>query len=135
MWLKWDTGRAGTGYWKMKLLESVSGKFDLYLLKYPKGSFINWHTDPTFSGFNHWRLNLVLWRTKGGEFETRDACKVKTSRLNIFRPDVNEHRVTTIESGTRYVLSLGWLTKAYNRVTPVVDTTTTSHESQSKEIK
>jgi hypothetical protein len=121
-WLKWRPGRAGSGYNKLKLLESVSGRFDLYLLQYPTDSYIDWHTDPTFQGFNHWRINLVLKESGGGEFQIREGgslekdevtrkIHIQTRFLNIFRPDIQTHCVTKVTKGTRYVLSLGFLRK------------------------
>lgn len=120
--LKWEEGRQGSGYLKFRLFESKLFKFDLYLLKYPTGSYIHWHTDPSVEGYNHWRCNLVIKEAVGGEFITENygaygsydidrMIHIQTRFLNIFRPDITNHMVTKVESGTRYVLSLGWLTK------------------------
>jgi hypothetical protein len=113
--LVWKEGRQGSGYWKLKLLESKLLKFDLYILKFPTGSYIDWHRDPAVEGHKHWRLNWIFWKGKGGQFEA-EPCDPKDypiskPRLNMFRPDKVLHCVSKIESSTRYVFSLGWLTK------------------------
>lgn len=120
--MKWEAGRQGSGYLKLKLWESKLYKFDLYLLKYPTGSYITHHFDPSVKGYNHWRCNLVVKEAVGGRFiikeygdsmskDIENRIWIQTRRLNIFRPDDQLHCVTEVKSGTRYVLSLGWLTK------------------------
>lgn len=100
MWVK---GRQGTGYLKLKIFQL---KFiDCYILKYPKGSNIPFHTDPV-SEKRHYRFNFILKRATGGDF----LCKgniFKFWRMIIFRPDLHEHAVTEVISGNRYVFSLG----------------------------
>lgn len=111
----WIAGRQGTGYFKMLLLQNSRFiPFDIYLLKFPEGSYIDWHTDPV-PDYNHYRINwIVKTSEKGGEFISKSP--IFTSKyLNIMRPDIDLHCVTKIEKGTRYVLSLGWvLSKSWN---------------------
>ena len=108
--LRWIPGRQGSGYEKMLLIQAKKPlTFDLYLLRYRPGSYISWHKDPV-KGYKHFRLNLFLKKSKvGGIFETKNPVILDHTRLQLFRPDINEHRVTEIQGNTRYVLSLGWL--------------------------
>ena len=132
-WWKWMEGRQGSGYWKFKIFESKLLKCDFYLLKYPTGSYIDWHVDPSVYGYRHWRMNIIIWESQGGRFETMkgglhphlDGINlIQTRFVNIFNPDIVEHRVTEVIKGTRYALSFGWLTKLKTEVTPVLQTTT-----------
>lgn len=115
---RWQYGRQGTGYSKLLFFSSERFKFDVYLLKYPEGSSTSWHRDKVKEGKHH-RLNLVVRKAEGGRFLVQlptdyaeDAGMVFLSgRLNYFRPDVLSHKVTKIIKGTRYVLSIGWVTK------------------------
>jgi hypothetical protein len=110
----WTEGRQGSGYFKLKLFESKRFKFDIYLLKFPFASYINWHTDPSIDGYEHHRLNIVLKKAKGGRFMINDQFHYFESngRFNYFRPDIQEHAVSIIYKGTRYVLSIGWLRRS-----------------------
>lgn len=107
----WEAGRGNSGYQKM-LLATGTRKwlllFDLYLLRYPKGARIVWHTDPAIYGMRHVRINLVLKHAVGGHFIC-DHCLFRLGRLAIFRPDLERHMVTEVDAGTRYVLSMGFL--------------------------
>jgi hypothetical protein len=108
---RWQRGRQASGYDKMLLLQSAWPlPFDVYLLRFPKGSEIRPHKDPVESGA-HYRLNLVIWRaSSGGEFVC--ATPIYASRrIKYFRPDQCEHSVTRVGHGTRYVLSIGWVRK------------------------
>lgn len=112
--IKWEAGRQGTGYLKFKICESKLFKFEVYILKYPTGSSIDFHKDPCPVGYEHHRLNLVLKKAQGGIFAIRQYDRIDIfplDRLIIFRPDLIEHSVTKVRSGTRYVLSIGWLRK------------------------
>ena len=106
---RWQRGRQASGYDKMLLLQGLWPlPFDAYLLRFPEGSSIAPHTDPVSFG-RHYRLNIVVWRARqGGEF----VCKTPlyaSSRIKFFRPDACEHAVTPVVSGSRYVLSVGWV--------------------------
>lgn len=111
--MNWIKGRQNSGYYKLKLLVSKFFKFDIYILKYPKGSYIDTHKDPV-EGYEHHRLNIILKRPKkGGTF----FCGARHctgqypdyNRIIKFRPDILKHSLNRIEEGTRYVLSIGWL--------------------------
>lgn len=110
--LRWQRGRQASGYDKMLLLQSLWPlPFDIYLLKFPAGSEITPHVDRVERGL-HYRLNLVIRRARsGGEFVCSNAIH-DSPRIKLFRPDICEHSVTRVESGTRYVLSIGWVRKA-----------------------
>lgn len=104
----WEKGRQGTGYLKMKI---ASGKtWDCYLLKYPKGTMIGEHLDPV-PGREHHRINFTFKRANGGWFfkVINGECVRFTQRYIKFRPDIETHGVTQVRSGTRYVLSIGWV--------------------------
>jgi len=104
----WVEGRQGSGYLKKLLAQGET--WDLYLLKFPKGSHVEGHLDPV-PGKAHHRANFVLWRAKkGGEFWCRGRRAGKR-RLAIFRPDTMLHGVSRVQRGTRWVLSLGWVTE------------------------
>jgi hypothetical protein len=82
--------------------------FDLYLLRYPRGSSVPVHVDPVDEK-RHFRVNIILREAHvGGHFRcTRPIFE--TRRIKVFRPDVSEHSVSEIEQGSRLVLSLGWV--------------------------
>lgn len=108
--MTWEKGRQGTGYLKKLLAQGQS--WDLYLLKFPKGSNIDGHTDPV-PGKRHYRANFVLKRArKGGEFWCRGRRAGK-KRLAVFRPDIEIHGVSYVQRGTRWVLSLGWVKEGH----------------------
>lgn len=120
--MTWQKGRQGTGYFKKKIFSSAFLKIDCYLLWFPKGSRIPIHTDPVDEHYKHHRLNIVLKKAKeGGRFidDSFVRTKLHFSRLRLysgqrliyFRPDVDLHCVTPVKKGSRYVLSIGWLTK------------------------
>jgi hypothetical protein len=106
---RWQKGRQKSGYDKMLLLQSMCPlPFDVYILRIPEGSEIKPHTDPVSFG-RHFRLNIVLKAAKvGGEFQCANPIS-QTRRIKFFRPDACEHSVSLLESGTRYVLSIGWV--------------------------
>lgn len=106
---RWQRGRQASGYDKMLFLKLPWPlPCDAYLLRFPPGSEIQAHTDPVASG-RHYRLNIVIRKAgAGGEFVC-DAPIYASSRVNLFRPDACVHSVTRVESGCRYVLSLGWV--------------------------
>lgn len=119
--MKWEIGRSANPkapYFKFKVFISKLFKMDCYILKYPEGSSINYHKDPAPKDYKHYRLNIVLKHAKvGGEFLSFKNIGIgwfeakHCKRFNLFRPDIVDHAVAEIESGTRYVLSFGWLIK------------------------
>lgn len=114
MFWKWNKGRQNTGYQKMKLFESIFLKMDMYIIKYNEGDYILKHKDTVDKNFNHHRLNLILKQSlEGGVFKINNEQILK--RIIYFRPDIQEHEVSKIEKGKRYVLSIGWLTLKNNK--------------------
>ena len=108
-WLRWDRGRQGTGYDKLLLaVNPFVLPFDLYLLRYPVGSHIPPHRDPVPSG-RHFRLNIVIRRSKSGGAFVCDSPIYSSERIHFFRSDRATHSVTTVGGTARYVLSLGWI--------------------------
>lgn len=107
-WLKWRKGRQDSGYEKMLLAAFPKLiPFDLWLLRYPEGSEIDWHDDEV-DGKAHFRLNIELSKPdEGGKFESALPPLMSVGRATLFRPDDNWHRVTQIKRGSRLVLSVG----------------------------
>ena len=106
---RWQRGRQGSGYDKL-LLGGLPWPLpcDCYLLRFPTGSSVPPHTDRVKQG-RHYRLNIILRPAKrGGEFVCARPIHA-SGRIKLFRPDVEEHSVTTIDEGTRWVLSIGWV--------------------------
>lgn len=106
--MKWEKGRQNTGYEKLKIFQLLN--IDCYILRYKEGDFIPTHKDPV-PGRNHWRFNFVLKNAiKGGVFQYYDHSRnlwINPGRFVKFRPDISEHRVTTIREGSRIVLTFG----------------------------
>ncbi len=107
----WVKGRQGTGYEKFKIFQFLN--MDCYILRYKEGDSIPWHTDPV-PNRKHYRLNIELKKAKlGGLFMTRrinqgsQYISVPHKRINFFRSDIEEHSVTKIKKGSRYVLTFG----------------------------
>lgn len=100
----WTKGRQqGCDYhiltlWKFKIFGIG---LDAYIIRYAPNSTLDWHID-LVPKKQHWRLNLRL--LGNSKFETRHWKP--SSRLVIFRPDLEEHRVLN-DSKTVYKLSLG----------------------------
>jgi hypothetical protein len=115
-WMRWQRGRQGTGYDKLLLLANpLVVPFDLYLLRFPEGTEIPPHQDPV-TGKRHYRLNIILKRSRtGGEFICSNPI-FETKRIKLFRSDVSVHSVTKVQGGSRYVLSLGWVLKGKTSV-------------------
>lgn len=101
----WERGRQRSGYDKLLLIEGR--RFDVYLLRFGPGAHVPLHRDPV-EGAGHLRVNLILIPAeRGGEFECAEAI-VDRPRLKVFRSDLHVHRVSPVEAGTRWVLSLGF---------------------------
>jgi hypothetical protein len=105
--LQWEQGRQGTGYERLTLIVGGFLPLDLHILRYRPGDHVPPHTDPVEFG-RHYRLNIILTKAKGGEFHCANTI-FETSRIKLFRPDLEEHSVTLVTRGTRYVLSIGWV--------------------------
>lgn len=108
---RWTPGRQGSGYEKMLLFASPFPlPFDVYLLRFREGAYVDWHRDPAPPGKQHWRLNVFLRKAlEGGQFLRRGSMPDPWAWYQLFRPDIQEHSVTPVVRGTRYVLSIGWL--------------------------
>jgi hypothetical protein len=113
--IKWEAGRQNSGY--LKKLLYFRGKplgkikfIDVYLLKWPIGSFVKKHVDTVQPGEKHYRCNIFLWKAKrGGHFECYGPKIVDLPFMQVFRPDIHEHEVTLVTEGVRFVLSIGWV--------------------------
>jgi hypothetical protein len=105
---RWERGRQGTGYWKLKLFSSTMLMVDMWLLWYAVGVGIPTHSDP-IPGYKHYRLNLILWQARAGGHFLADWPILNCPRLKVFRSD-HPHSVSRVERGVRVVLSvgLGW---------------------------
>jgi hypothetical protein len=106
---RWQRGRQSSGYDKLLLAGTLWPlPCDCYLLRFPTGASVPPHTDRVSLG-RHYRLNIILRAPRrGGEFVCARPIHAGR-RIKLFRPDVEEHSVTMIEEGTRWVLSIGWV--------------------------
>ena len=104
---KWIHGRQGTGYDKMCMLyNKYIVPFDLYILKFPKNSYIPPHKDEV-KGKRHYRINIIIKHAKcGGIFEIEKSI-IDVKYFKLFRPDKYYHSVSEILDGNRVVLSFG----------------------------
>lgn len=103
--MSWIPGRQDCGYFKRKIFSF--NWCDCWLVKFPEGSCIKPHKDPT-KGKRHWRFNLILRPAEsGGGFWCNGPVPVNLSRFKVFRSDLYEHCVSPIEKGERLVLSFG----------------------------
>lgn len=120
--MRWEDGRQGTGYRKLRLLQSRWPiPFDVYLLHYPVGSGLPLHTD-VVEGAEHHRLNITLRHARDGGFPFLVTGKQGCLDINHypggaykFRPDLYEHGMTDVLKGSRWVLSIGWLRKEHSQ--------------------
>jgi len=106
---RWVAGRQESGYEKMLLATTKWPRpFDMYLLRFCKGSVVPPHIDAVEKG-EHYRLNIILKHAlEGGEFIC-DNSIFESKHIKYFRPDKTRHEVTKITKGCRYVFSLGWV--------------------------
>lgn len=115
-YLTWQSGRQGGGYDKLLLAKSERFKFDLYLLRFPEGSSVQVHRDPSPDGYEHHRINMTLRAAeKGGVtfIEQKNASMLPMRRaIYRFRPDRLWHYMSRVEKGSVLLLSLGFLKKA-----------------------
>ena len=78
----------------------------VYLVRYAAGHSILPHVDMVPEG-RLYKLNCVLVKPEsGGEFICERTILDLQGRLVLFRPDLYQHRVTRIERGSRWLLSL-----------------------------
>lgn len=101
--MRWQLGRQGSGYDKLLILSSALIPFDIYLLRFPTGSWIAPHIDPV-DGYKHYRLNIFL----NG---LRVLCRKPIAEgkyWQLMRSDKVAHSVPTAEK-TGWMLSIGWV--------------------------
>lgn len=104
--MKWELGRQGGGYFKLKVFKTKW--FDCFLIKFPNGSTINTHTDPCDYG-KHYRINITLRKPRGGgAFNCEGGPIVSLPRFVLFRPDIQKHSVSEVE-GYRFIISFGFV--------------------------
>jgi hypothetical protein len=105
----WVEGRQKAGYQIFTLIYSRKLRMDCYLIRYPVGSNIPRHRDEVAENERHYRLNIQLWPAKiGGELYCAHSI-FRLGPINLFRPDLVTHSVSTVLKGTRYVFSIGWI--------------------------
>lgn len=112
MKFKWEPGRQGTGYEKLKLFNRWKFfsrfKWDLYLLRYPVGAGVQLHLDPV-PDHKHYRLNIYLWNACSGGVPDHYDAICSNRFFTFFRPDEYLHSVSPVAKGVRYVLSFGFV--------------------------
>lgn len=113
---RWKQGRQASGYDKL-LIATLPWPipFDLYLLKLPDGCFVPDHKDSVKPGFRHYRMNLILWKSKSGGELISEKTIINWSRLQFFRPDIYTHSATKVKGGSVWILSFGFLLKSTNK--------------------
>lgn len=123
MWT-WDKGRQIGGYEKLLIAQSKWLKFDLYLLRFPVGSQVPLHRDPSLPGFEHHRVNITINKPCIGTGEVFVAGPFKSwmnGRIMKFRPDLYFHHMSKVDfiwSRSMYMISFGWLTKSKGTTCP-----------------
>lgn len=132
---EWTPGRQGTGYEILSLKEVAKydllvqslldyclaslGKlkggdefWDVYLIRYPDGSYIPSHKDEAaLFGKRHRRLNALVKKPEAGGDLVIDGLSIDLDPGDavVFFPDEREHEVTKC-TGTRILWSVGcWL--------------------------
>lgn len=100
--MKWEIGRQGTGYRKLRLWQSKKLSSDAWLVDYPPHTHIPTHTDPV-PGRKHFRVNILLW----GQNNFQGKTIFSTKRIKFFRPDISPHSVEEV-SRRRLIFSIGW---------------------------
>jgi hypothetical protein len=97
-------GRIRSGYEKLEIY--AFSNFDCYIIRLKEKAYIPNHRD-FIPNKNHFRVNIVLKKAEVGGLFVCDEGYSILDRIFLFRPDVSEHSVTEVVSGTRYVLSFG----------------------------
>lgn len=125
----WEPGRQGTGYEKLPLRGALADReatlapllvqarvslgveptdWDAYLLRFPEGSHVPPHRDPS-SGGRHLRLNTLVRAAAPGTGELRlegQVFDLAEGDAVRFRSDAVTHQVSRVE-GERLVFSVG----------------------------
>ncbi|NMT64423.1 2OG-Fe(II) oxygenase [Marinobacter orientalis] len=82
-----------------------SRRLNIYLVRYPEGHKIVPHVDMVSEG-RLYKFNCVLIKPKaGGQFICEKNVFNLSGRFILFRPDLYQHGVSKIESGSRWLLS------------------------------
>lgn len=115
----WVDGRQNSGYskseleitWPVRRALNIMGDpwlYDAYLLRYPPGSEIKPHVDPSIPGLCHIRLNVLIKYGIGGTLNLNGVdIRIQPGDAYIFRPDVVTHSVSKVIQDTRLMLSIG----------------------------
>lgn len=119
----WQPGSKGTGYQKLDLmgdvattrlvrraLDALGGPviFDAWLMRYPVGSEVPAHTDPSPPGLCHVRLYALALASVGGLFYVDgEEVPLDDGDAVAFRADLQRHQLTPVERNERLVLSVG----------------------------
>lgn len=81
-------------------------RLSVNLVTYPEGHRVLRHNDP-MGGGSYYKLNVVVKKPEaGGVFETERVIFSLFDRVILFRPDLYDHSVSTIERGKRVLLSI-----------------------------
>lgn len=120
-------GRQGTGYEKSPLPEGTYDELrhsaldhlvaphdlghDCYVMRYTTGACIPLHRDDAPLAAEHHRINALIQKPgSGGElYVGGQLVELEEGDAYIFRPDVEEHEVKLVTSGTRLLFTLGIL--------------------------
>lgn len=82
-----------------------SNFLNIYLVRYSTGHRIVPHVDMVSEG-KLYKFNWVVVKPKaGGEFICENNIFNLFGRFILFRPDIYQHQVSTIERGNRWLLS------------------------------
>lgn len=89
----WQIGRQRlTEYYKFPLWFFRIGNygFDAYILKYEKGTLLEYHTDKIHNA-NHWRLNIHILGDASFFISKPSGVDLYNNCLCLFRPDIYAH--------------------------------------------
>lgn len=104
---KFVQGRQGGRYTKWLLFESQLFKFDLYILHFEKGAYVNSHIDECIEGYEHHRVN-ISWTPQNQMRVIGELRSWLGNRVMYLRPDRDRH-YTFPARKAYYMLSIGWL--------------------------
>jgi hypothetical protein len=103
--LKWVSGRQGSGYRTMFFIYSKLLKLDCCIINIKEGIGIPPHKDVCPVGGRMYRFNFEIKKPKkGGNFVGNTLWRF--GRMYYFRPDIEEHQVTTVEDGELLIFSI-----------------------------
>jgi hypothetical protein len=108
---QWKEASFGAGCLKQTVLNFI--RFNVTLLKLPKGCYVDPHFDQPYRS-NRYFLNskyrcikiyFTITNSEGGDFICKNAY-VNNSFVCIYEPDMHRHSFTTVTRGTKRILSL-----------------------------